>query len=233
MQRYKYILLFSCLIFQAVSFSTRSNPELPTVETESYQVFDDMQLEGIVNYNAFEEAYIGYKTITDRKKDLITLIDFTKPSTEERLYVLDIKEKRLLFSSYVSHGRNSGDNYATSFSNEMNSYQSSLGFFVTENTYMGKNGYSLVLNGLEKGINDRAKERAIVIHGAAYSNPSVVSSMGRLGRSHGCPALPVKMNGPIINTIKDGSVVFIYANNDDYAKRSAFLSQKKMVALNN
>lgn len=101
-----------------------------------------------------------------------------------------------------------------------------MGFFLTENTYQGKNGYSLVLNGLEKGINDRAKERAIVIHGAAYSNPSVIASSGRLGRSFGCPALPQSVSKPIINTIKGGSLLFIYANNKNYLSYSPILSER-------
>ena len=111
--------------------------------------------------------------------------------------------KKMLYSSVVSHGKNSGENYATSFSNEVGSYKSSLGFYLTGNTYQGRNGYSLLLDGLEKGINDRARERAIVVHGAAYANPSVCKS-GRLGRSFGCPALPQALTKPIINTIKGG-----------------------------
>ena len=111
---------------------------------------------------------------------MLTLIDFSRPSTAKRLFVFDMRERKVLFSSVVSHGKNSGDNYATSFSNEYGSYKSSLGFYLTESTYQGKNGYSLILNGLEKGINDRARERAIVMHGAAYADPSVVSRGGRL-----------------------------------------------------
>ena len=141
---------------------------------------------------------------------------------QKQLYVFDIDKKELLYSSVVSHGKNSGENYATSFSNQTGSYKSSLGFYLTENTYQGKNGYSLILNGLEKGINDKAKERAIVVHGAAYANPSVIAS-GRLGRSFGCPALPQTVTKPIINTIKDGSVMFIYANNANYLAQSSFL----------
>ena len=133
-----------------------------------------------------------------------------------------MEKKQLLFSSVVSHGRNSGGNYATSFSNQNGSYKSSLGFYLTENTYQGGNGYSLILNGLEKGINDKAKERSIVVHGASYANPTVAAS-GRLGRSLGCPALPTKLAKPIINTIKDGSVMFIYANNSSYLAQSDIL----------
>lgn len=225
MQRiFIYLLLFVIPI-------SKSNTEVKTMDkveenntvSECYQLYSDMHLQNEIGYKAFEEAYAGYKKIKQAKKDVITLIDFTKPSTENRLFVLDLKAKRVLFSSLVSHGKNSGEKYATSFSNNNNSHQSSLGFYLTENTYQGKNGYSLILNGLEKGINDHAKARAIVIHGAAYANESVVKC-GRLGRSFGCPALPQNLSRPIINTIKDGSLLFIYADNEMYRKQSPVLS---------
>lgn len=188
------------------------------------QLFEEMQLGGIVNFLAFRQAVAGYNRIKEKTKPILTLIDFSKPSTEERLFVFDMEKKKLLYSSVVSHGKNSGENYATSFSNTYGSYKSSLGFYLTENTYQGKNGYSLILDGLEKGINDKAKERAIVVHGAAYANPSVAASSGRLGRSFGCPALPQALAKPVINTIKGGSVMFIYANNKDYVAQSRLLS---------
>lgn len=190
------------------------------------QLFEEMQLGGVVNFLAFRQAVAGYNKIEEKSKSILTLIDFTKPSTEKRLFVFDMKEKKVLYSSVVSHGKNSGDNYATSFSNEVGSYKSSLGFYLTGNTYQGKNGYSLLLNGLEKGINDRARERAIVVHGAAYANPSICKS-GRLGRSFGCPALPQALTKPIINTIKDGSVLFIYANNKEYMAKSTILPSQQ------
>ena len=186
------------------------------------QLFEDMQLGGVVNFLAFRQAVAGYNLIKQKSKSILTLIDFTKPSTEKRLFVFDMEQKKMLYSSVVSHGKNSGENYATSFSNEVGSYKSSLGFYLTGNTYQGKNGYSLLLDGLEKGINDRARERAIVVHGAAYANPSVCKS-GRLGRSFGCPALPQALTKPIINTIKGGSVLFIYANNKEYMAKSSIL----------
>ena len=223
------ICLYLFLLFLPANYTTTrsSSPLIPAdpaaaMSSVCRQLYADMQLDSMVDYTAFEQAITGAQAIERRNKDIITLIDFTKPSTEERLYVLDIRHKRLLFSSLVSHGKNSGGNYATSFSNKVNSYKSSLGFYLTENTYQGKNGYSLILNGLEKGINDKAKERAIVMHGAAYANPSVIAS-GRLGRSFGCPALPQTVTKPIINTIKDGSVIFIYANNANYLAQSSFL----------
>lgn len=128
--------------------SVASTPETDEVD----QLFDDMHLDGIVSYTAFRQAVTGYRKIEQKSKSIMTLIDFSKPSTQKRLYVLDMKNKKLLYTSVVSHGRNSGENYATSFSNKNGSYKSSLGFYLTENTYQGRNGYSLVLNGLEKGI---------------------------------------------------------------------------------
>lgn len=221
------VFLYLFLLFIPVNFSTMRSSEPRIQEVSSCrQLYNEMQLDEIVNYKAFEQAIAGYNKIEDKTKEILTLVDFSKPSTEERFYVFDMRHKKLLFKSLVSHGKNSGGNYATSFSNENGSLKSSLGFFLTENTYQGKNGYSLVLNGLEKGINDRAKERAIVIHGAAYSNPSVVASSGRLGRSFGCPALPQAVSKPIINTIKGGSLLFIYANNQNYLTYSPILSRQ-------
>lgn len=220
-----FFLLILILLPVTYSYTHDMGTEQPVAAIpDSYRLYNEIGLENEVCYDAFEQAVKGYAKIDSRKKNIITIIDFTKPSTEERLYVIDLQNKKLLFVSHVSHGRNSGENYATSFSNINGSHQSSLGFFLTEGTYHGRNGYSLKLDGLEKGINDRAKERAIVIHGAKYSNPSIISSAGRLGRSFGCPALPTELAKPIINTIKDGSVLFIYANNKDYIAKSSVLS---------
>lgn len=174
------------------------------------RLFSEMQLEGIVNREAFRKAVEGYRRIERRKREVLTLIDFSLPSTDQRFYVFDMEAHRLLFRSVVSHGRGSGENYATSFSNEAGSHKSSPGFYLTENTYQGRNGYSLILDGLEKGVNDHARERAIVVHGADYAHPDVARSAGRLGRSHGCPALPKSITRPVIDAIKGGSVLYIY-----------------------
>ena len=192
-------------------------------KTDNRSLYQEMELDGLISFTAFDQAMVGYAKIEAAKKGIITVIDFSKPSCDKRMAVIDLKQKRLLYASYVSHGRNSGENYATSFSNKSGSHQSSLGFYVTETTYQGKNGYSLVLDGLEKGINDHAKDRAIVIHGATYADPDLISSMGRLGRSYGCPALPPAVCKKIIDTIKDGSMLFIYANNTDYLAHSSIL----------
>lgn len=228
MQKAFLLLLLFLLPFHSLTIRT-SVPEghmaiSPSTsgQIDGEQLFEEMQLGGVVNFLAFRQAVQGYNQIEQKRKHILTLIDFTKASTEKRLFVFDMQEKQMLYSSVVSHGRNSGENYATSFSNVAGSYKSSLGFYLTENTYQGKNGYSMILDGLEKGINDKARERAIVVHGAAYANPSVTSS-GRLGRSFGCPALPTALTKPIINTIKDGSVLFIYANNKEYMAKSTIL----------
>ena len=220
-------LFLPCTLFLGGK-SSDSTPDFAeraaSSDVEAYaSLYRSMQLEGVVNWKAFRQAVAGYYKIDNRKREVLTLIDFSRPSTAKRLFVFDMRERKVLFSSVVSHGKNSGDNYATSFSNEYGSYKSSLGFYLTESTYQGKNGYSLILNGLEKGINDRARERAIVMHGAAYADPSVVSRGGRLGRSFGCPAVPQKLSRPIIDAIKGGSVMYIYAETPDYLAHSSVL----------
>lgn len=218
-----FLLLFPLDFFSSdASEKSQSSPVVDNRMISNERLYNDMHLKGVVNFTAFKQAIAGYNKIADKRKPVMTLIDFSKPSTEKRLFVFDMEKKELLYSSVVSHGKNSGDNYATSFSNEYGSYKSSLGFYLTGNTYQGSNGYSMILHGLEKGINDKAEERSIVVHGAAYANPATASS-GRLGRSLGCPALPRKLTKPIINTIKDGSVLFIYADKPDYLMHSSII----------
>lgn len=220
-------LFIPCTLFWGGK-SSADAPESPEGVAATHieacaHLYRSMQLEGVVSWKAFRQAVAGYNKIENRKRDILTLIDFSRPSTEKRLWVFDMKQRKVLFTSVVSHGKNSGANYATSFSNEYGSYKSSLGFYLTESTYQGKNGYSLILNGLEKGINDRARERAIVMHGAPYADPSVVSKGGRLGRSFGCPAVPQRLSRPIIDAIKGGSVMYIYAEAPDYLAHSSVL----------
>lgn len=194
----------------------------------SRALYHEIALAGTIDYAVFERAIAGYNRMGGHDKDILTVIDFTKPSTEKRLFVIDLKLKKILFISYVAHGRNSGEKYATSFSNREGSFKSSLGFYKTENTYYGKNGYSLVLDGLERGINDKAKERAIVMHGATYANPSTIRSCGRLGRSLGCPALPLAVSKKIIDTIKGGTLLYIHGDDKTYASRSTFIKQDEI-----
>jgi hypothetical protein len=143
--------------------------------------------------------------------DLLTVIDYSLPSTAPRLWVLDLARGRVLFHELVAHGAGSGDNYATRFSNAPDSRQSSLGLFLTGGTYEGGNGYSLRLNGLDRGVNDLAEERKVVMHGAWYVSADHVQHFGRLGRSWGCPALPVASAHSVIDAIKNGTFLFSYA----------------------
>ncbi|MCC8143449.1 MAG: murein L,D-transpeptidase catalytic domain family protein [Tannerellaceae bacterium] len=188
-------------------------------------LYHEMQLDGIIDLKAFQQAVEGYKKVDPENKELITLIDYTKPPTEKQMFVLDLEEKKILHASHVLHGRNSGYTLPTSFSNEVNSNKSSLGFFVTEGTYHGKYGYSLVINGLEKGINDKAKERAIVIHGSKYADPKVLTTAKRIPRSLGCPAIPYDNYKEIIDAIKGGSLVYIYADSEEYIQKSQILDE--------
>lgn len=175
-----------------------------------------------------EMAISGYLNLVGEGKidkgTPLSIIDFSIPSSKERLWIFDLEEGKLLYHSLVSHGRNSGDLMAKKFSNINSSFMSSLGFYVTGETYQGKHGYSLRLDGVEKGFNDLARERAIVIHGADYANREFVKNTGRLGRSLGCPALPMNVYKEIINTIKEGSCLFIYGKDAEYLNKSSLIN---------
>jgi hypothetical protein len=154
----------------------------------------------------------------------LTIIDFSKPSTSKRLWVFDLRTRRLLFQEAVAHGRNSGHNMTTAFSNAPESHKSSLGLFRTAESYIGKHGYSLRLDGLEPGVNDRARERAIVIHGAEYVNLAVAQKQGRLGRSLGCPAVRTGISRPLIDAIKEGGLLFAYYPDAGWLSSSTYLN---------
>lgn len=196
------------------------------------ELYDEMKLQGIIKWDAFEQAMQGYNQLSPKNKNIMTIIDFTLPSTEKRMYVLDMKAKKLIFHNIVSHGRNSGEKFATSFSNKHGSFQSSLGFYFAEETYNGGNGFSLRLDGLEKGINDQARPRAIVVHGADYCSTNIIKSTGRLVRSYGCPALPRELTKPIINTIKGGSLMYIYAGNKEYLASTKLVKKNPILPSN-
>lgn len=182
------------------------------------ELYNELQLDGEIVFEAFAKAVAAYDTTVERRRDVLTLIDFTKPSTEKRLWVIDMAARCVLFNTHVAHGQGSGDNYATRFSNRSGSHASSLGLYLTGDTYQGGNGYSLLLNGLDPGVNDNARARSIVVHGADYADPSVIASAGRLGRSWGCPALPRALTKPIIDVIKEGSVLYIYGSAGERGK---------------
>jgi len=155
--------------------------------------------------------------------DRLAVIDYSKPSTEPRLWVFDLATRKLLYHELVAHGRNTGDNLASKFSNTPESLQSSLGLFRTLGTYAGRNGYSLRLEGLEPGTNDHALERALVIHGASYVNPAIARLQGRIGRSYGCPAVRTAIARPLIDRLKNGQYVFSYYPDARWLKTSPYL----------
>jgi hypothetical protein len=173
-----------------------------------------------------ELALNGYTQLQDKlTKPLLTVIDYSLPSTQKRLWIIDLTQQKILLHTVVAHGRNSGALLAEKFSNRPESYQSSLGFFQTGEAYQGKHGYSLRLDGLEAGINDQARARAIVIHGADYAKETVAATAGRLGRSLGCPAVPPDLSTPLIKLIKEGSLLFIYGKDPNYRRMSKFWPQ--------
>lgn len=192
--------------------------------------YDNLQLGklGLSRY-AFDYAVKGYRYLASAGKlkndGIISIVDFSQASSKKRLYVIDLKNKKVLFNTYVSHGRNSGREMANEFSNEPESNKSSLGFYVTGDTYMGKHGFSMRLFGEEKGINDNANSRAIVMHSAAYVSESAIRMQGFIGRSLGCPALPENFYKPIIEKIKNGSCLFLYSPDKYYAAHSDILKK--------
>ena len=156
---------------------------------------------------------------------ILTIADYSQSSSNKRLYVIDLKNKKLLFNTYVAHGRNTGSEFAKNFSNQEGSFKSSLGFYITLNPIIGLHtGLSLILDGVEKGINDHAGKRAIIMHGADYATADFIKKYGRLGRSQGCPALPPEMNKPIIESIKGGTCLFIYNPDNKYIQNSSLLN---------
>jgi hypothetical protein len=195
--------------------------------SEIHNLWQACGLDKVITYDIFNEAITGYRqTDNIRKKNILVIIDFSKPSTDERFFVIDMDSRKLLYHCLVAHGKNSGDKYAESFSNETGSLKSSLGFFLTGETYSGTHGFTLCLDGLEKGINDHARSREIVIHGADYVSEEFIDKYGRLGKSWGCPALPVNIAREVIQKISDGSCLFIFGKDLNYSKNSKFINTK-------
>jgi len=192
---------------------------------DDMQLWNDCHLNGVISYNIFRTAMNGYRKLdTVKKKNLLTIVDYSKPSTDRRFFVIDIEKKQLLYKCLVAHGKNSGDLYAEKFSNSPETLKSSLGFFITGEIYYGRHGIALRLDGREKGINDNARMREIVIHGADYVSDEFIRKYGRAGLSWGCPALPVDVTKDIVSLICDGSCLFIYANDKYYQEHTAFPS---------
>ena len=177
----------------------------------------------------FELAIKGLKKLESKGKlqnpTIVTIADYSQSSNKKRLYVIDLQNKKLLYNTYVAHGRNTGEEYAKSFSNKEGSLKSSLGFFITEHPITGSHtGFSLMIDGVEKGFNDNAVKRAIIVHGADYATENYIKKYGRLGRSWGCPALPADLSKLIIETIKGGTCLFIYNPDNNYICRSSLLN---------
>lgn len=180
-----------------------------------------------LNQNVLKLALTAYETAKTHgqvKKPLLTVIDYSLPSSKQRMWIFDVKQEKLLYNTYVAHGKNSGLDVPRHFSNQNSSKETSLGTYVTKDTYMGSKGLSLNLQGLEKGFNDNAYHRRVVIHGAWYVEPDFIHKSGRAGRSWGCPSIAKTLARPVINTIKGGSVVFAYYPDRNYLSHSNFVA---------
>ena len=205
-----------------------ANPFEPVVKdiAESKLTYDRLNNKSL-SFEAFHLAFSGWLKLKDSlqlKESLICIIDYSKPSTAKRFYLVDLDSICVVYQNYVAHGRNTGDLLARNFSNKPNSLKSSLGFFKTAETYYGKHGLSLRLEGLESGINHFARKRNIVIHTAEYAEESFIKKYGRLGRSFGCPVLPSGDYNKIVEQIKDGTLLFIYYPESAYIKKSSVLN---------
>lgn len=185
--------------------------------------------------DAFQFAYQGYLTLLNNNQlnnpEVLTVVDFSKSANEKRFFVINLKDTSLMYKNFVAHGRNSGQVYAKDFSNQSESYKSSLGYYLTAETYIGKFGLALRLDGLEKNINDKARERGIVIHGADYVSQEFIRQNGRLGRSLGCPSLPKDGNyNSIIQEIQQGACLFLYYPDKQYFANSSFFQNQNYLA---
>lgn len=231
--------IIPAVMFFLMSFTSNENKSInhklentftaSTSEEIAVSVYNSLHANNLAlpKIESFSEALKGFYFLKDKgiiQKDILTLVDFSLSSNVKRLWVIDLSTNTILFNSLVAHGRNTGEEFATSFSNDASSFKSSLGFYVTGEIYQGKHGKSLKLDGLEKGVNDKARERGVVMHAADYVSNSFIENNKRLGRSQGCPAIPVELTEKIINTIKDKSCLFIYHPSRDYSSLKKFLS---------
>jgi hypothetical protein len=195
---------------KSYSMSSKS-ASLKEVESK-YNSLDANNL-NLPNLESFSKALEGYYLLKEKgilENDYLTIVDFSLSSKVKRMWVIDMDENKIIFNSLVAHGKNSGNDFANNFSNKNESNKSSLGLFLTGELYSGKHGLSLKLDGLEKGVNDNARQRAIVMHGADYVSQNFIKAHNRLGKSQGCPAIPVELSKKIIQTIKDKSCLYIY-----------------------
>ena len=235
----KVLIFFSMLLLASNNFAEENlmteniteNSQQPIEQKKQKividvkSVYDSLNIKNKIDYSIFQKAYLGYVQISHKNPGVLIIIDYTKPSNEERFYVLDLNKKKLVYSTRVAHSKNSGLEIPLEFSDNPNSYQSSLGFFVTLGEYNGAYGYSLRLKGLEENINANAEDRAIVIHGGDIVEDEYIKKFGFAGRSLGCPVLPNSLTREIIDFIKHGRVLFIYGNDEEYIDESTYLSK--------
>ena len=212
----------------AVSHTTITDSSFITADAATV-LYNNTKLQQYgLSEEAFDYAWKGYRRLLDKKmiqrSNYLTICDFSQSSRQKRLYIIDVENAALVTNTYVAHGKNSGGEYATSFSNNPESLQSSLGFYITSSTYIGAHGLSLRVNGVDPGYNDKALERSIVIHGAAYVDGARANAGIFMGRSWGCPAVPAKESTNIITTIKNGTCLFIYHPSRNYLLRSKILN---------
>ena len=207
------------------------NPDMDIFFTRFYKILKSDAPKP--DYEVFKEALSGFFNLKARnqvKKNLLTLIDFSISSRLERMWIVDLNEMKVVNYSLVAHGRNSGNEFASYFSNKPSSYQSSLGFYLTDEIYYGKHGMSLLLDGVESGVNDKARDRAIVMHGANYVSRDFIRNNGRLGRSFGCPSIPMEDHEKIISMLSGRSVIYIYHPDENYHKNSRMFTRETALA---
>jgi hypothetical protein len=223
------VLITTVLLF-AVNFAGELAEQENLLEKEIELLYQEIKLADKLDKAVFKLSMVGYYNMKKgellKDDSVITIIDYEKASKDKRFIVINLVEKKILFSTFVAHGKGSGTQFAELFSNTPGSLKSSIGFFITDDSYYGKHGYSLKLRGVEPGVNDKAMQRAIVIHGASYVSESFVKRYGRLGRSWGCPALPRDITREVIDKIKGGSCLFAYTDDQNYLKKSTLLNRE-------
>lgn len=217
---------FILTLFLSISFFSFAN--VINIEDKYYL----LNLKDKLEYNIFKKAYLGYLQIPGKTSELLAIVDYTQPSSEKRFFLLDLATNKILYHSRVAHSKTSGVEIPIKFSNDPNSFENSLGFYLTLGEYSGAYGHSLKLKGLEENINTNAEERAIVLHGGEIANESYLKTYGLLGRSLGCPVLPTNIISEVIALIKNGTVLYIHGNDDTYLEESKFLKSLADYELN-
>lgn len=222
-----FLIILLVLVYPVLEKAVSEEPYVLEEKTDIYSFLNLSHLG--LSKEAYQFAVKGFNKLKEQgqilNSSILTIIDFSQSSNNKRMYVIDLYKKALLFNTYVAHGKNTGNEFAEKFSNIPGTLQSSLGFYITENMAIGsKVGLSLILKGIEKGINDKAREREIIIHGADYATEDFIKKNGRLGRSFGCPSLPPDLIKPVAESIKDGTCLFIYKHDENYINKSTVLN---------